>query len=956
MKKCAILGVLVLSFMCGCSQEYSSNPTTVKIIDGLPPSSSILFLGPLKVRPPYTDEPGGTLGGEVVRSSDGELEWRATGTGELEGYDRFISLPVPLVEAHTGPRNPGDPVQSFPTDMFMMQGQLYPGDPDFDLLRITAGTGFGMPSPGHTTLTQLPGGSWNVDSFFDITYRIDFVGAPGGPLAGMSGSTTDTTQLTANVTIEGDGEGGQDCYKVRCTENPQDSSFIDFSQNPIPPDFFGPGSDPFDGVIRLVGNPNPHVIDVRVRRCCSPSPIIGEEVVIPIEIVALNLTGGPPVIPVTYNGGIDPCELWRVSVGLSQQPSTGTMAVTTTHPNGGTFTAEFQVWPVITFTEVGNSLNVRVLPDPWPTIFSTPDPCNFWQNIQPIGDCGGNGFWAEAPIYTLANGFRRATLVLEPKHLGPPTGPHFGLDTYEQFKKAIEIGQVEAMTAGEWLAYYAQLLNYLVEGPPYQPNEYLEDTSAYAYDALDRCIRTDRAGVEPASAGMVLAGGDPCRCNEGGSYSIAASWNYLADPDLSNVAITVTVLPPPWINVVSLGMQDINGNIRAWYWNVAAAAGPGTLQWDVPTTININTSQTGLTAANPAATGYVNSPAFDITQVSQLNFDENGTWVSSLMVPPPGETIPRMWNYWYDLAVTPNHSIKTTDPIKWSQPALEYCPELEHCCPGVFKGWDEISVQEYRPLLADDWECKDDRPITDIHWWGSFVGWMEPELPVQRPIAFHFGIWTDTPKDPCQINKFSHPDRLIWEYYCYDYQWNFAGYDKDPRPLDTPGSTIATTAGIMTLASATSTVSVVQPTIYDSCFQFYQKLPPEAWFYQEPGPCSCCRRVYWLSISAIYPPYGMPLQYPWGWKTRPHYYNDDAVRIYRLQSGNWPPQPGDSWSYGVPVKYPPCTSWDLAFELTTNRECDPNEPQPPSADLNGDGIVNFDDLAILAEQWLTGSP
>ena len=30
----------------------------------------------------------------------------------------------------------------------------------------------------------MPGGtSWNVDSFFDITYRIDFVGAPGGPLA-----------------------------------------------------------------------------------------------------------------------------------------------------------------------------------------------------------------------------------------------------------------------------------------------------------------------------------------------------------------------------------------------------------------------------------------------------------------------------------------------------------------------------------------------------------------------------------------------------------------------------------------------------------------------------------------------------------------------------------------------------------------------------------------------------
>jgi hypothetical protein len=52
-----------------------------------------------------------------------------------------------------------------------------------------------LPSPGHTTLTQLPGGNWSVDSFFDITYRIDFVGKAGGPLGGMSGSTTGTIRM-----------------------------------------------------------------------------------------------------------------------------------------------------------------------------------------------------------------------------------------------------------------------------------------------------------------------------------------------------------------------------------------------------------------------------------------------------------------------------------------------------------------------------------------------------------------------------------------------------------------------------------------------------------------------------------------------------------------------------------------------------------------------------------------
>ena len=112
----------------------------------------------------------------------------------LAGFNRFVNIPNVQCETHIGPRMRGQPVQSFPTDFFMMQGQIT-GDPDFDLLRITAGSAFGMPSPGHTTLTRQPGGGWAVDSFFDITYRIDFVGAPGGPLAGHSGSTTGTIRM-----------------------------------------------------------------------------------------------------------------------------------------------------------------------------------------------------------------------------------------------------------------------------------------------------------------------------------------------------------------------------------------------------------------------------------------------------------------------------------------------------------------------------------------------------------------------------------------------------------------------------------------------------------------------------------------------------------------------------------------------------------------------------------------
>lgn len=173
----------------------------MKIIDGLPPGTEIQIDPSLRHLLTDDTTPGGSLGGEAG-THQGEIELPMNGTGDLEGFTRDITLPVTF-EIHTGPRDPAEPVQSFPTDLFRLEGQLPPGDPDFDLLRITAGTDFGLPSPGHTTLQQLPDGNWAVDSFFDITYRIDFVGAPGGNLAGMAGSTTSTIRVgTVGPTID----------------------------------------------------------------------------------------------------------------------------------------------------------------------------------------------------------------------------------------------------------------------------------------------------------------------------------------------------------------------------------------------------------------------------------------------------------------------------------------------------------------------------------------------------------------------------------------------------------------------------------------------------------------------------------------------------------------------------------------------------------------------------------
>jgi MYXO-CTERM domain-containing protein len=139
-----------------------------------------------------TDLPGGALGGNH-QTFTAPLAFQFVGTGAFLGYTRNLSIAM-AGQTDTAPRGaPFSSPQFFATDVTNLQGQIT-SDPDFDLFRITGGTNFGMPGPGQTTLTAS-GSSWQVDSFFDIMYRIDFIGRPGGPFGGMSGSTTGTVRM-----------------------------------------------------------------------------------------------------------------------------------------------------------------------------------------------------------------------------------------------------------------------------------------------------------------------------------------------------------------------------------------------------------------------------------------------------------------------------------------------------------------------------------------------------------------------------------------------------------------------------------------------------------------------------------------------------------------------------------------------------------------------------------------
>jgi hypothetical protein len=363
----------------GCG--YISPQRLHHIIDGLPPGTEIIIdpihMGFINIQRGPDGE-----GGEIEQFGS-ILHFEMRGTGELKGFQRSIEVEA-RCQARTGPRNLGEDVQTFPSEMIQLQGQLF-GDPDFEQLQVIAGTEFGLPSPGQTTLTRLGRDNWNVDSFFDIEYRIEFVGAPGSVLEGLRGSTQGNADMRAGRRVgagqcvetireecaqrggdfylgrtcdEIDCDGrippGPDCWLTTCG----DTSY-DFCDTPIPADFFNPGSDPFDGNVLLRGAV-PGETDTQVNRLqamdLSGPPPLSQTV--PIEIVQLSLVSCQP-ITVQIEGQET---LWDIEVRLSDvAPPPGQMRVTKEHANGGTFQSEFAVQPLFIFIRVDDPSIIRVL-------------------------------------------------------------------------------------------------------------------------------------------------------------------------------------------------------------------------------------------------------------------------------------------------------------------------------------------------------------------------------------------------------------------------------------------------------------------------------------------------------------------------------------------------------------------------------------------------------------------
>jgi hypothetical protein len=370
--------------------------------------------------------------------------------------------------------------------------------------------------------------------------------------------------------------------------------------------------------------------------------------------------------------------------------------------------------------------------------------------------------------------------------------PAFIVDSNEQWNSLLYPGPNESMVTpvlpSEWYEY---VQDWNQDGNAFPDDSNYCVPELYFYEGNDPCYPQN-------TACLVMAWGDPNQHDPDANYSSAFKFVYGIDPDLHDCTITVNVTGPGAGPVV-FGLRDKNNYTIWWRWYSLPR----------PALIKIDTSKIYL--GEPAAIAkpwfgpwrqadkfYGNCCKFDIGYVKYFVF---GTVLpmGTAGAPPPGGSGQKPFSMlFFKYSVTKNvHGGKNY--IKWSQQPVV----LDANQPPIISGWDQQSDYNQWPIVADDWECNDSRPVTDIHWWGSFINWDQPNLPPILPKAFNIGIWTDVPKGPGV--PFSHPGKLVWKTDCNNWVWNFAGLDLDPCHVNNKK---------------------------DACFQFNQLLSQDQWFYQ----------------------------------------------------------------------------------------------------------------------------
>ncbi len=237
--------------------------------------------------------------------------------------------------------------------------------------------------------------------------------------------------------------------------------------------------------------------------------------------------------------------------------------------------------------------------------------------------------------------------------------------------------------------------------------------------------------------------------------------------------------------------------------------------------------------------------------------------------------------------------------IKWYQP-----PDLDNT--GMDVDMFYYGVPEFDGL-ADDFMCTQTGPITDIHFWASFMDDYSPPLPFQ---IFEITIYADIPAGV--YAPWSMPGEILWrEYFGPGIIPYVVTQVTDNNPED----------------YYFGAQQVLLDDNHLNCYQYDFYIDESGAFVQYEDT------IYWLGIRDM----SWDGQYHFGWKTCEidARWNDDAT---------WLCDPPAFWCdlhYPILHEYE-TMSLDLAFALSTEQVCDcvPGE-------ANNDGVTNIFDVTYL---------
>ena len=201
-----------------------------------------------------------------------------------------------------------------------------------------------------------------------------------------------------------------------------------------------------------------------------------------------------------------------------------------------------------------------------------------------------------------------------------------------------------------------------------------------------------------------------------------------------------------------------------------------------------------------------------------------------------------------------------------------------------------IDVDMFWTPLADDFKCSETGHITDIHFWGSFA---DDCLPPGGPasLAFQVTIYSDI---PATADRHSMPGEPLWTHIVEPCTYSVRRMEDGPEDWYDP------------------VTGLYIPNNHQQAYQYNICINNDEAFHQEEGT------IYWLEIKDIIVAPGFEPEYTFGWKTTnlDLGWNDDAV--YRSATGGWA-----ELIYPDGHRYHPA-SLNLAFVITGEADPEPD--------------------------------